>query len=323
MRVRLRQIEGFLAVAETLSFSRAAERIGMSQPAFSQMIRELEEALELKLFDRTTRHVSLTPPAGQLLQQMRRGVSEIEGACRNALAIARLEQGRLSLAVLPSLAFGFAMRALSDFRAAYPGIGIHLHEDHNASLLDKVERHAVEFAICGYEPAADKLLFEELFVDELVCVLPRGHALAGAARVAWTQLVDEPVILVSASSTTNALLRDALQRHACGKVAEYEVLNMVTALSMVREGFGATFIPLVALGELNMKGLVHRSLGEPVPLRSLGLYRRADHTLSPAAARFREILLAQIRREQAALGPVQQGPTPPVRRPAGPRQRAR
>ncbi|GAA5233077.1 LysR family transcriptional regulator [Verticiella sediminum] len=299
-------------MAETLSFSRAAAKIGMTQPAFSQMIRELESLLELRLFDRTTRHVALTPAGRQLLSQMQRGVGEIESACRNALSLARLERGRLALAVLPSLAFGFVMPALAEFRAAYPGIGIHLHEDHNAMLLEKVRQHEVEFALCGYADTDAGLHFEQLFVDELVCVMPAGHRHTSLAVLPWQDLRDESMIVVSASSTTNARVRDAMLRHAGGKVAEYEVLNMVTALSMVRTGFGVTIIPRVALAELNMRGLVFRSLGEPRPLRRVGLYRRSDHMLSPAAEQFRRLL---IERPMPDLAPVPAGRRARRRRP--------
>lgn len=304
MKITLRQIEGFLAAAELLSFSRAADRIGMTQPAFSQMIGELEKGLELKLFDRSTRHVRMTLMAGQLRERLGRGMEEIQEACRDAHAIARLEQGQLSLAVLPSLAFGLVMKALKDFRAQYPNVIVRLHEHHNAQVIDEVRNYMAEFGICARAAVTDKLTFEQLFVDELVCVMPLGHRLEGEGDLHWAQLQGEAIILVSTPSMANALVRQALQEHAQIVTPENEVVNMVTALGMVRAGFGLTFLPLVALPELNTMDLTYRSLASPRPLRTIGFYRRTDHALSPAAERFRDVLfkhIAAVEWEQGAL----------------------
>jgi LysR family transcriptional regulator, carnitine catabolism transcriptional activator len=87
MRIKLRQVEAFLAAAETGSFSRAAERIGITQPAFSQLIREMENALDVRLFDRTTRRVYISEAGRMLREHMGRGLQEIEEACSDARAM--------------------------------------------------------------------------------------------------------------------------------------------------------------------------------------------------------------------------------------------
>src|SRR3546814_12247054 len=101
----------------------------MTQPAFSQLIRDLESALDVKLFDRSTRKVRITEIGLLLRDQMRRGLLEIDNACSNARAITRLERGQLSLAVLPSLALSFVTDALASFHQTSPGGPIRLEED--------------------------------------------------------------------------------------------------------------------------------------------------------------------------------------------------
>jgi LysR family carnitine catabolism transcriptional activator len=294
MKVRLRQIEGFLAVAETLSFTRAADRLGMTQPAFSQLIRELESSLGLSLLDRTTRRVRVSAAGKSLLDRMRRGVAELDDACRYAQAMARLETGELTLAVLPSFASGVVLRALSTFRDRYPEMGIRIVEEHNAQILAKLAGYEVELAIGSQMDSPHELAFEPFMTDELVCVLPAGHPLARQDQIAWAELEPESIILVAASSQTYQTIRSNLLAFANHKLADYESLNSVTALAMARAGFGLTFIPMVALAELNMSGLVCRKLGEPHLLRSIGIYRRANQALSPGAAEFRKILLEQV-----------------------------
>jgi LysR family carnitine catabolism transcriptional activator len=299
MRIKLRQVEGFLAAADTGSFSRAAEKIGMTQPAFSQLIREMESALDVKLFDRSTRQVHITDTGKLLRDQMRRGLLEIEDACSNARAIIRLEQGKLALAVLPSLAFGFVTSALARYRLAHPNISVRLYEAHNGVAIDRVAQRQADFAVCTDLHIPPTMTFETLFEDELVAVLPSKHQLARRKVIEWPQLMDETLILISAqSSANNELVRNAFQQNGLDKTADCEVLNIVTALSMVRAGFGVTIIPRVALPELNMRGLAHRRLTGPSLVRNIGLCSRSDRSVMPAAERFRQVLLEE--RDQRA-----------------------
>lgn len=308
MKIRLRQVEGFLALAEDLSFSRAAKRLGMTQPAFSQMIRELESALELNLFERTTRRVALLPAGAQLRDQMQRGMTHLEAACRNAQALARLEQGQLAVATLPSLACGLVLPVISRFREQYPGISLRLYEDHNRQILDKLTAGDVELAVGSAMPGHDHLQFTPLLEDELVCVLPVAHRLSRQSRVAWRDLTRETLILVAATSQTYRTVRANLAQWAGDKQPECETLNSVTAVSMVRAGLGLTLIPEIALGELNMTGLTYRRLGAPRPSRQVGLFRQAAASLSPGAQAFQR-LLGQVVREHR--DPAVRPPTSP------------
>lgn len=298
MRIKLRQVEGFLAAADSLSFSRAAERIGMTQPAFSQLIRDLEAALDVKLFDRSTRRVRITDVGTQLREQMRRGLLEIDNACNNARAINRLKQGQLSLAVLPSLALGLVNDTLANFHDSYPEVRLRLREARTPHIAALLLDHEVDLAICSRLDAHDSLVLERLFDDELVAVLPRGHALARRRALQWRQIADEPLIGLQAQA---ALIRDGFAQNGIEKTAEHEVLNTVTALSMARAGFGVTIVPVIALPELNLRGLVHRPLRGPRPTREICLCRHVDHALSPAAERFRLMLRETAWRNAGAL----------------------
>src|SRR3546814_3172770 len=121
----------------------------MTQPAFSQLIRDLESALDVKLFDRSTRKVRITEIGLLLRDQMRRGLLEIDNACSNARAITRLERGQLSLAVLPSLSLSFVTDTLASFHQAYPGVHIRLQETRSPHIADLLTRHEADFAVCS------------------------------------------------------------------------------------------------------------------------------------------------------------------------------
>jgi LysR family carnitine catabolism transcriptional activator len=296
MKITLRQIEGVAAAAETLSFSRAAQRMHITQSALSQMIREVEQALGLRLFDRTTRRVSLTESGAALMQKMRAGLAVIEEACEDAQAIARLERGHLSVATLPSLAIGCVTQALGDLRRRHPGVKVSLLEAQNPDLFDMVARSEVEFAVCARVQVPGGLTFENLFAEELVAVLPADHALAARSSLGWRTLGGQPLILMMRHSSTRGQIADALRASGVDKEPEYEVASLFTAIGMVRAGLGVTVMPLTALLEVNVSGLVTRRLLRPTVVRQIGICRRSDRQPSHAAVAFAQLVGARVAR---------------------------
>src|SRR5438105_7234507 len=122
MNLSTRQLRAFVALAEERSFTRAAALMHLSQPAFSALVRSLEESLEQRLFDRTTRHVELSTEGRAFEPAARRILAEVEGALTSARDYAARRRGRVAIALLPSLAAGWLPALLAQFRAAHPGI---------------------------------------------------------------------------------------------------------------------------------------------------------------------------------------------------------
>lgn len=294
--VTLRQIEGFLLAGERLSFSRAAQAMHITQSAFSQLVRELESSLGVRLFDRTTRRIALTDAGVILHAKMKRGLVEIDDACEEARAIARVEHGHITVGTLASLAIGVVTRTLGGLRNSFPGVKVSMREDYNGPLLDRVTQGEVDFAVCAESRAAAGLQFEHLFDDELVAVMKQTDPKAAPPRLRWSALRDESLVMLVRDSSTHEQISAALAANHISREADYEVANMFTALSMVRAGFGTTFIPAMVLAEVNMDGLAWKRLQRPVPTRRIGICRRGDRTASPAAAKFEELLRAEVAR---------------------------
>ena len=294
--ITLRQIEGFLLAGDMLSFSRASEAMHITQSAFSQLIRELESSLGVRLFDRTTRRIALTDAGVVLHAKMRRGVVEIDDACAEARAIARVEHGHITVGTLASLAVGVVTRTLGELRKSFPGVKVSMREDYNGPLLERVVQGEVDFAVCADSSAVAGLQFEHLFDDELVAVMKQTDPKAATPHLRWSALKNESLVMLMRDSSTHEQISAALAAHRITRKADYEVANMFTALSMVRAGFGTTFIPAMVLGEVNMNGLVWKRLQRPSPMRRIGICRRGDRTVSPAAGKFEELLRAEVTR---------------------------
>jgi DNA-binding transcriptional LysR family regulator len=293
MNFKLRQLQGVLALARTGSFSRAAAATSMTQPAFSQMIRELETTLDVRLFDRTTRRVDLTDAGRALVALVRRPVDELADAYVNLRDFAAGTRGRIELALLPSAAFGFMTRALAAYRTRHPLVQVTLHEEQNDVLLQQVRDREVDFGI-GILPRRDaELQSTDLFTDELVAVLPSGHRLAGRATLSWKLVAGEPLILLPRPSSVRQMVEGSLAGNGSACKPVFEVANMVTAASMARFGLGITVLPWLALAEMRQDGLSVRRISGPRPLRRVGIVRRKDRSMSPAAAEFLALLEAE------------------------------
>ncbi|MBP7564545.1 MAG: LysR family transcriptional regulator [Burkholderiaceae bacterium] len=293
MNFKLRQLEGFIAAAESRSFSVAADRMCMTQPAFSQLVRELESIVGTRLFDRTTRRIELTEAGRLLLAQARRPLEDLQHAYQDVTELAAGHRGSVSYAILPSAAFSVGTRAIARFRQAHPGVKILQLEDQDRLLMEKVLDREVDFGVGVYRRADAALRFDELFVDELVAVLRVDDALARRRQIGWSDFKDLPLILLPPTSSVRRLVDAGLALEGCQREPAFEVVNMVTAMAMVRQGLGITVLPRIALESMGMEGLVHRRFGEPRPMRRVGIVRRADRVLSAAAERFIACLVEQ------------------------------
>ena len=294
MKVTLRQIEGFLAAAELLSFSRAAQKLHITQSAFSQLIREIEASLNVRLFDRTTRSVILTKAGAELVVKMRNVIIAIESACQAAQSMSQMDSGHVSLATLPSLAGGFVTQALGDFRREYPGISISLHETDNTELLKMVIRGDVEFAICAQVPMVPEVNFELLYTEELVLVVPQEHPLSKRKKHRWSALKGMPLIFPALHTSTRKSITEAMEINGVELNPMFEVAGLTTSVSMVRAGLGVTVMPLTAMVEMNLEGVCTCQLIKPTVHRRIAICIRNDRTLSPAAMQIVQLLQARV-----------------------------
>ena len=295
MNLKLRQLQGFAAAAAHGSFSAAARELAMTQPAFSQLVRELESALRVKLFERTTRRVELTEAGRRFLAMIRRPLDDLNDAYRFAREMAAGTRGRIAFSSLPSVAFGLVTMALARFKALHPAITVRLIEDQDFNIVEKVLHREVDFGIGTLQTPHKELAFRALLNDELQAVYPARHALAAKRRILWRDLAAEPLVLLPKQSSVRALVEHGFAAAGVAREPDYEVANMVTALSMVRAGLGVTVMPRMVLGELNMKGLAAVRINDPRPVRIIGIITRIDRPLLPAAAAYVELLFAAAR----------------------------
>ncbi|WP_435135180.1 LysR family transcriptional regulator [Actinacidiphila sp. bgisy144] len=197
----LRQLEYFVAVAEERNFTRAAERVHISQSGVSAQIRRLEQELGAELFDRSARVVALTV-AGKAALAHARAALAAAGAVAHAVGeVSEVVRGRLAVGMVVGCTVTPLFDALAAFHRAHPGVGIALLEGGSEALVEDVRSGALDLALAGTaSPAPDGLEALVVVGERLVAAVPPGHPLAARGSVALADLAAHPVICMPAGT---------------------------------------------------------------------------------------------------------------------------
>jgi len=278
-----RDLRVFLALAETASFRQTATRIHLSQSAVSGVIVRLEQMLEVKLFDRTTRSVHLTAAGGIFLEQALLMNEQSQEALRLVRNVNDLKSGSVRLAALPSLAATIVPEVMARFASKYPGVQLVLHDTLSGPAFDLVASGKVDFAITAANPAYSDLDHSELASDGFVLLLATSHSQARLRTpLKWADTFDMTHISMPLPASVRQYADAAYMHHRQRFLPSYEVEHIATIHAMVKAGLGVAALPELAAKFISQEGVVSRKLVEPDIRRPLGLVMRRNRSFSPA-----------------------------------------
>lgn len=290
MNLDARQLRAFLALAETRNFTRAAARLHLSQPAFSALIRQLEATLGLRLFDRTTRSVVPTPDgvafeplATDILRRLDRAVADMRDR-------ADARQGRVAVALLPSLAAGWLPQVLGRFLADHPGIEVAVSDVLSEPCIEQLRRGEADFAIAAIAVDAPGFRAEPFCRDDFHLVVPAGHPLATARRLRPEDVAAYPFIHLARHSSVRQYLDAATRPRVFQSMMEVE--QLATVRGMIEAGIGVSIVPRLTLFHFRSERLITRRLNWPGLSRALFLIRPDARGLSVAARHLHDWLIA-------------------------------
>lgn len=299
VRIELRQWRQFVAVADELHFGRAALRLHMTQPPLTQAIAGLEQALGVRLFDRTKRSVQLTAAGTALLPDVRDLLARAQALPAQARAAAAGEVGRLRLAFVSTVGFDLLPRWVRAFRQAWPSVALELIEATGDVQLEWLARGEIDAGFMLHSPgfAAPGLAHALIASEPLVVALPEPHPLAAEERPALSALLAEPLVIFPRRILPSVYDAIVGLYHAAGRsprVAQ-EAIQMQTIVNLVSAGLGLAWVPR-SVCQFQRPGVVYRSVNTGrtgvVPACETSLVWRTD-AVGPVLAHLTAFAQAQ------------------------------
>lgn len=298
--VTARQLEALIAVADLGSFTEAAERLHLSQPSLSHLIRQLENVLGIRLFERTTRRVSLSVAGREFLPVAERVLSRLERGMQDMRALASGQRGRISFAALLTVGGSLVPAAMATFQARYPDISLEYLEESDEPIYQQVIAGEVDFGVSVAPINVDDVDFQPVYKDYLYFVCSPRHPLAAEDEVSWQQIVEWPFIAMKTRTSMRKLTEQgfamANRTMEPVQVAAYQS----TILGMIANDIGVSALPS------SLKMMFRRDDVCLIPVRErlyrdIGVLTSRRRELSPAAGHFIDVLKEVIEANRSLL----------------------
>ena len=286
MDLNLRDIRALVAVAEAGSFTRAAHRLHLSQPALTVQIRRLEDAVGARLFDRNSRNVALTPTGRELLPLLSKSLQDMETVLRDARALGQGESGTIRLACLPTFAASALPELIVAMKHDVPRVVFQIRDVVASTVNALVRDEEADIGLTGGEVLDPMLEVLHAGVDRLVAVCPKEHPLARKRRIGLSDLARLPLVLTAPGTSVRAVVDAALSQSSGPLDIACEPTYMMTAVAMVRAGLGVTILPETAREVGAEPGLVVKKIDHPAFVRSIAIVKKRGRTLPAITDKF-------------------------------------
>jgi DNA-binding transcriptional LysR family regulator len=261
--MELRHLRYFVAVAEELHFSRAAERLHIAQPPLSQQIRRLEDELGVRLFERTRRRVLLTDAGRMVLEEARRTLAQAARVVNVARRSAEGAAGFLRIGFSSSAPYTTLPAILRRFRAQFPDVKLSLFERSSEEQVELLAADAIDAAFVRrpVENAPASLIVKTILREPLVLALPQSHRLRRRRAVEVRALADESFILFPRHAAPGLYDQIAAMCRRAGfqPTVAQEAVQMQTIVSLVSAGLGVAIVP-ASIRKLHRERVAYREL---------------------------------------------------------------
>lgn len=292
--ITLRQLRAFVVIADSGGFAAASHRLHLTPSALSLLIKEMENILKVRLFDRTTRSTVLSRAGTEFYPLAKKVLEDLARAVETTQDLEQKKRGTVRIACTPLYASMLLPELILKYREQFPAIAVYVLDSLNQPAVARVASGEADLGIAPQRTSPPEVLQESLFRDRMVLICRPDHPLAGLKRVTWTQVLAEPIVSLTQDFTSR--LQTDLFKHSSKLLLApaHHVSFITTALGMVQWGHGITVQPESALPLLPPFGLIARPLAGPVVYRHLSLFHLKGVELSPAAKSFRDFIRTQM-----------------------------
>ena len=290
MNITLRQLRAFVTLARSQSFAEAAELLHLSQSALSVAIKKMEQEVGGSLFSRSTRSLALSPEGRNFLPTARRLLADWDEAFDDLGRSFSLQQGKISIAVMPSFAMNQFPEALAAFQRQHPTLNIGVEDVVMEATIEAVRSGQADLGITFEPEQLDGVEFTPLFTDRWIALVHRDSILAQEQQLSWQQLVQLPFIAMNRGSWSRATTEAAMATAGVSPGQLLEAHQLATIGRMVSVGLGVAVVPQLCRAQMETLGILCKPLDGPAIERRVGIFTRKRHGLSrPASALFQHL----------------------------------
>lgn len=293
MRVTLRQLNVFEAVARQLSYTRAAEELHLSQPAVSMQVRQLEDEVGLELFEKLGKKIQLSEAGRELYQYSQAINRQLQEAAEVLESLKGLSRGRLKVAVASTVNY-YAPRLLAAFSQEYPGVSLHLDVTNRESLVRLLQANEADVVLMGQPPKGLDLESEPFMDNPLVVIAPPEHVLAEERCIPFSRVAEEVFVMRETGSGTRQAMERLFADAGLPIKQGMEMTRNEAIKQAVRAGLGLSVVSVHTIElELETGRLVVLDVeGFPIHRKWYLVYRKGKR-LSPIAEAFRSYVMEQ------------------------------
>lgn len=292
----LRQFRVFVEVARQGSFTRAAERLRIAQPAVSISVRKLEEQLELVLFNRQEKRVTLTAEGEALLAHADRILENVAAAEAEMAELRGLGSGEVRVGIPPMMSSYYFPLIIRAFRQRYPNLKLSVNGEGAASIQKMISRGELDMGVIAGHRVPEGLASQHFLREEIVACVPVGHPLAARRAVGFAEFLREPQIVFKQGYYMRELLDEQVDRSGLTPRIVFETNLFSLVRSLVKEGMGlSTFLRMVVSGDPELAAV---SFDPPLHL-DLVIAWKENRYLSLANRAFIDFLLEDAARRKA------------------------
>ncbi|MFG0330562.1 MAG: LysR family transcriptional regulator [Phycisphaerales bacterium] len=281
--IALRQ---FVATAEEGSVTRAAQRLGVSQPTVSQQIAKLERELSTQLFDRLGRGMSLTDQGRDLLERAREIILAVENAERAIRSAGDGVSGRLRVGSIATFAQFGLPSMVAEFVRDFPEVELIIHESVSDDLISRTVDGELDLAIVSRTIPSEPLVLEPLFSETYKLALPRRHPLTSRRRIRVEDLRDFRFVLLEPRTGLPVMALEFCRANGFEPRIACRGAQLATVQAMVGAGLGISFVPTLAAEADRSRRRVYRDLTGERPSRTVSLAFHRLRRPTPAAHEF-------------------------------------
>lgn len=287
----MRQLRAFVAIYHTGQVSAAAELLALTQPAVTVLLRQLEERLGVRLFDRSTRSLRRTEAANEAIVYVERALRELESLGSSMAELSGARRGRLTIATTSTIAQTLLPPMLRRFLDLHPALHVDIQDVAPTDFVETLMSGGIDFGIGTLEAPVPGLRERVFLRDSLVAAAPPGPGFDAGRPISWKQLAALPLVVVKSGYGVRRRIEAAAESAGVRLQVAHEVSLLSTALAMAASGLGVAVVPGSLLPHAGHPQLVARRLVRPTVERHTAVVHLQARLIAPAAQAFVNLLL--------------------------------